>query len=119
MILDKELIFAKEQELAAAGASTNIVDQNESGDAYDALWLVANVDSAITGTLGLDIETDSAANFSTAVALVSIAAVDARAAGNIIKMKLPRGTQRFIRVKWTGTVSDGKVSAFLVRDISL
>lgn len=119
MILDNELILANRQELAAAAASSNVVDQGNAGVAYDALWLVADVNSVVTGTLGIEIQTDTDSDFSTAVTLASIAAVDARPAGNIIKMKLPRGTQRYVRVKWVGTVSAGTVSAFLVRDVSL
>ena len=72
MILDKELVFADKQSVTAAGASTNIVDQGAAGDSYDALWLVVNVTTATTGTLGFDLETDDNSEFSGAVKLLSV-----------------------------------------------
>ena len=119
MILDKELIFADKQSLAAAGASTNIVDQGAAGDSYDALWLVVTVTTAITGNLGFDLETDDNSDFNSAKKLLSIAAADRAATGNIFKGRLPKGCERYLRILWTGTVSAGNMSAFLVKDLAI
>ena len=73
MILDKELIFSEGQSLSAAGPSTNVVDQGAAGDAYVALWLVVNA-ADVSGTLGFDLETDSAEAFSSAESLMSVTA---------------------------------------------
>ena len=83
MILDKELIFADKQSVTAAGASTNVVDQGAAGDSYNALWLIVNVTTATTGTLGFDLETDDNSDFTSATKLLSIAAANRTATGNI------------------------------------
>ena len=119
MILDKELIFADKQSIAAAGASTNIVDQGAAGDSYDALWLVVNVTTATTGTLGFDLETDDNSDFSSATKLLSIAAANRAATGNIFKGRLPKGCERYLRVLWTGSVTAGNMTAFLTKDVAI
>lgn len=119
MILDKELVFADKQPVTAAGASTNVVDQGAAGDSYNALWLIVNVTTATTGTLGFDLETDDNSDFNSAKKLLSIAAADRAATGNIFKGRLPKGCERYLRVLWTGTVSAGNMSAFLVKDLAI
>ena len=119
MILDKELIFADKQSVTAAGASTNIVDQGAAGDSYDALWLVVNVTTATTGTLGFDLETDDNSEFSGATKLLSIAAANRTVTGNIFKGRLPKGCERYLRILWSGTVSAGNMTAFLVKDVAI
>lgn len=120
MILDKELMMSTKQALTAAAMSENVIDQGAAGDAYDALWLVLDVTTAITGTLSLALETDSNTNFSTAKeVLVSLAAVNARPVGNVYKGRLPKGCKRYLRMSYDGTVSAGAVSAYLVRDVAI
>ena len=119
MIIDKELVFADKQPVTAAGASTNVVDQGAAGDSYNALWLIVNVTTATTGTLGFDLETDDNSEFSGATKLLSIAAANRTAAGNIFKGRLPKGCKRYLRIAWTGTVSAGNMSAFLVKDLAI
>ena len=119
MILDKELIFAEKQPVTTAGASTNIVDQGAAGDSYDALWLVVNVTTATTGTLGFDLETDDNSEFSGATKLLSIAAADRAATGNIFKGRLPKGCERYLRIFWSGTVTAGNMTAFLAKDVAI
>ena len=118
MILDKELMMSNKQALTTAASSTDVIDLGAAGDAYSSLWLVVNIDTAITGTLGIALETDSDVGFATAnVTLVSLAAANARPAGNVYKARLPLGCKRFLRMAYTGTVSAGVVSAFLVQDV--
>jgi len=119
MILDKELIFADKQSVTAAGASTNVVDQGAAGDSYNALWLIVNVTTATTGTLGFDLETDDNSDFSSATKLLSIAAANRTVTGNIFKGRLPKGCERYLRVLWTGTVSKGNMTAFLTKDVAI
>ena len=119
MILDKELIFADKQPVTAAGASTNVVDQGAAGDSYNALWLIVNVTTATTGTLGFDLETDDNSDFTSATKLLSIAAANRTATGNIFKGRLPKGCERYLRIAWTGTVSAGNMTAFLVKDLAI
>ena len=119
MILDKELIFADKQSIAAAGASTNVVDQGAAGDSYNALWLIVNVTTATTGTLGFDLETDDNSDFTSATKLLSIAAANRTATGNIFKGRLPKGCERYLRILWSGTVSAGNMTAFLVKDVAI
>ena len=119
MILDKELIFADKQPVTAAGASTNVVDQGAAGDSYDALWLIVNVTTAITGNLGFDLETDDNSEFSGAVKLLSVGVANGTATGNIFKGRLPKGCKRYLRIAWTGTVNAGNMTAFLAKDVAI
>ena len=119
MILDKELVFADKQSVTAAGASTNVVDQGAAGDSYNALWLIVNVTTATTGTLGFDLETDDNSEFSGATKLLSIAAANRTVTGNIFKGRLPKGCERYLRILWSGTVSAGNMTAFLVKDVAI
>jgi hypothetical protein len=119
MILDKELIFADKQSVTAAGASTNIIDLGAAGDSYYALWLMVTVTTAITGNLGFDLETDDNSDFNSAKKLLSIAAADRAATGNIFKGRLPKGCERYLRILWTGTVSAGNMTAFLAKDVAI
>jgi len=119
MILDKELIFSNKQALTAAGASTDVVDQGAAGDSYNALWLVVNVTTAITGTLGFDLECDDNSDFSSAKKLLSIAAAERTVTGNIFKGRLPKGCERYLRILYTGTVSAGNMTAFLTKDVAI
>ncbi len=119
MILDKELIFADKQSLAAAGASTNVVDQGAAGDSYNALWLIVNVTTATTGTLGFDLETDDNSDFTSATKLLSIAAANRIATVNIFKGRQTKGCERYLRILWTGTVSAGNMTAFLAKDVAI
>lgn len=118
MILDKELIFSEGQSLSAAGPSTNVVDQGAAGDAYVALWLVVNA-ADVTGTLGFDLETDSAEAFSSAETLLSVTAAERAEDGAIFKGRVPRGAKKYLRVKYTGTVTAATVTAFLTKDVSI
>ena len=119
MILDKELIFADKQSVTAAGASSNVVDQGAAGDSYDALWLIVNVTTATTGTLGFDLETDDNSEFTSATKLLSIGAANRTATGNIFTGRLPKGCERYLRVLWSGTVSAGNMTAFLTKDVAI
>lgn len=120
MLMDNTLVFSNGQKITATAASTNKVDQLAAGDAFAALWLVVDVKEAFTNltSLTIGIETDDVAAFTGAkeLAAVKVAKADLTADANVVKMRLPLGCKRYIRLKYTvtGTAPDaGSVKAFL------
>ena len=115
MLMDNTLVFSDGQKITATAASTNKVDQLAAGDAFAALWLV--VDVKLT-SLAIGIETDDDAAFGSKkeLAAVTVALADLVADANVVKMRLPLGCKRYIRLNYTvtGTApTAGSVKAFL------
>ena len=120
MLMDNTLVFSDGQKITATAASTNKVDQLAAGDAFAALWLVVDVKEAFTNltSLTIGIETDDVAAFTSAkeLAAVKVAKPDLTADANVVKMRLPLGCKRYIRLNYTvtGTApTAGSVKAFL------
>lgn len=120
MLLDNTLVFSEEQAITAEAASTNVVDQLAAGDAYQSLFVVADVKEAFASATALDvaIETSEDATFEEDVkelAKVHLPVAELTLDACIVKMRLPVGCKRYIRLNYipTGTPSAGKVTAFL------
>lgn len=120
MLLDNTLIFSEEQAITSTAVSTNVLDQGAKGDAYQALWLVVNVKEDFAGLtdLTVQIETDSDEAFGTAKIVGQSAPIelaDLKAGETVVKMRMPVGLDRYIRLNYevTGSASAGKVNAFL------
>jgi len=133
MFVDSQLLFSDEQNLAAittSGASTNLVDLGAVRDigTGEALYLVLNVDLALTdtgsnSTVTVDIQTDDNASFSSnTTAQVAFTIAATAAAGTVYYERLAPGAinERYMRLFYTmnnGDVSAGKVTAAIVKDI--
>ncbi len=129
MILDKELIFSKDQAVTDLGAavSTNVVDLTKPGDAVDSLWLqVLCTESAVStgdATVAIALETSDTEVFTSADTLIATAALAKTviSAGKaLLTARLPMGCKRFLRMSYTvGTaaLTKGKFTAFLVSSI--
>lgn len=120
MLMDNTLVFSDGQKITATAASTNKVDQLAAGDAFAALWLVVDVKQAFDKltSLAIGIETDDDAAFGSKkeLAAVTVALADLTADANVVKMRLPLGCKRYIRLYYTvtGTAPTvGSVKAFL------
>ncbi len=123
MLIDSRLEFSDGQALTASAASTNIVDLGQDRDIGPGrtLYLVLTVDVAADGTTGNEtyavaLETDSAADFSSATVLVSrtIAAADL-AAGSQHVIPVTLTNERYLRVNYAlgGTTPSVTLNAWL------
>ena len=134
MIIDKLLEFSTNQALLATAASEDTVDTLAAGSAYgNELWLVVRVGTALSSsgedtTLTIDLQSDSAFDFSTGSTLkthVSSGAIaEASCTGNTIvwKTRVPPGLQRYLRLSYTvGTnnFTTGTIDAFLTPDVPI
>ena len=132
MIIDKLLEFSTAQTLTESAASENYVDTLAAGSAYgNELWLVVRVGTALSSsgndtTLTIDLQSDSASDFSTAlkthVSSGAIAKEDCTANTIIWKTRIPPGLQRYLRLYYTvenGPFSGGTIDAFLTPDVPI
>lgn len=130
MILDNELILSSSQAVTTTAASDNVIDQGAAGDAYGReLWCVVQVREAATAdgsaTVTIAIETDDNSSFSSPKTLFSTPAI-AKASLTLnsepVKVKLPPGAERYLRMKYTiasGPLTAGKFDAFLTPDVKI
>ncbi len=130
MLMDAELLFSDEQAVTTTAASTNIVDllaaNRDIGKGED-LELIVSVDEAVTAsgaaTVVFALQTDDNSGFSSATDLFATAAIGKATlvAGYVpVKIKLPRGIERFLRVNYTvatGPLTAGKFTAAIVRNV--
>lgn len=123
-LTDKKLWFSDAQDIASTDvASTSYIDTKVAGRAVDELWLVVNVNTTFTKdtgtpTLTIKLQTDDETTFTEATDLYTSAAIaqTALVAGyNCVKMRLPDGLNRYIRLYYdvSGTFTTGKLDAFL------
>jgi hypothetical protein len=135
MLRDAQLAFSDSQAPTAVAttASTNIVDTLNPAPADvgvgEELWLVVQVMTTATSggaaTLVVVLQTDDNSSFSSATTLYSSSsyAVASLTAGTVlVKIRLPAGCERYLRVGYTiGTavLTAGAFSAFLTRNVDL
>jgi hypothetical protein len=128
MIVDRWLSNAQ-----AIGADTNALASTSYKDfgaathkAIDAMWLVVNVETAVTRSAGaatvtFKVETDDNSSFSSATTLLDTGAL-AKATlvdgYNVIKMRVPANCEQYLRVTYTASAAldTGKIDALLVMD---
>jgi len=126
------LVFSDAQAITVDSACLTqpYVDTLAPGRAIEELWLVVNVETAFasansTGTLAIQLQTDDNSSFTTPTNLFTsqIFAVAALTAGkNLVKMRLPEGLERYIRVYYdnaTEAFTAGKVDAYLDTSVML
>ena len=130
MIQDKKLMFSDSQAITATADSTNILDLGAHGDDIQReltlfVQFRGNVDSAGQSTLIIQLNTDDALNAggddlaadNTLWTSASIAKTALTDGAMLVKMPLPPGIQRYLRLKYTvGTanLTAGAIDAGLV-----
>lgn len=131
MIRDNNLIFSDSQAITASAASTDIVDLVKAGDAlagaelYLAIQCRGTAAAAGAATVNFILQTATDAAFTTPVTLFDSGAIekaDITLNKELVKVKLPVGLERFIRVYYvveTGPLTAGKFDAFLVADVEI
>lgn len=124
MIGDKELMFSDNQAVTATAASTDVVDQGKKSNSYKRMFVRAVVKTTFAGgtSLKADLETSDTENFTSATVLCSspvVAVADLVAGKELIKVPMPLGANRYLRMKYTvvGTMTAGAVDAGLVLDV--
>ena len=134
MILDYQLQFSDAQAVTSTAASKNIIDlgplhtDNTDRDigAGESLRLRILVDTAAlstaSSTVTFSLETDDHATFSSATTLWSSAAVAKAtlvAGYQVADIALPKGFEKYARVKYTVATADltaGAFTAFICKD---
>ncbi len=126
MIIDKQLEFSDGQAITASAASANYVDTGAAGNAYEELWFVVQVATALAGgtSLAVALETDDSAAFGAAKTLFATAAIPAAsltAGAQVAKVRVPPGAKRYLRANYTvvGPFTSGSVDAFLAMDVPI
>lgn len=130
MIQDKKLMFSDSQELRSTADSTNILDLGAHGDDIQReltlfVQFRGNVESAGQSTLIIQLNTDDTLNAggddlaadNTLWTSASIAKTALTDGAMLVKMPLPPGIQRYLRLKYTvGTanLTAGAIDAGLV-----
>jgi hypothetical protein len=123
MILDKKLIFSSEQAITASAASTDTVDLGATGldigqgnPIYLEVWLDTAFDTS-ANTLTIDLQDGATVNGSDAVMTVlpATATSSLLTPGLLVKVSLPEGLNRHIRLYYTCSagLTSGKINAFL------
>lgn len=129
MIIDKELQVSAAQVVTASAASENYIDLQAAGDALGKEpYLVIQVREAAdssgdAATVAFSLQTDTDSGFATALETLYSSAAIAQASLTLnsepVKIRLPRGLKRYLRVYYTvGTenLTKGKFDAFIVPD---
>ncbi len=129
MIMDKEQLFSNAQALTTTAPSTNYIDLGsvrDIGVGLPPLEVYCKVITALvsggSSTCVFAIETDTQSSFATAVVLAQSAAIAKAtlvAGYEPLKLKLPQGVQRYLRMNYTVGTTDftgGTVTAGLVLD---
>ena len=127
MILDKELMMSEAQVVTATAASTNVIDLGArlglDPGLSDDLWLQIRVDTRATAsgsaTVTFELQTDDDEAFGSATTLWTSTAIGKAtlvAGYNVVRMRLPLGVERYVRVYYTvatGPLTAGKFDAFI------
>lgn len=129
MFIDASGVFSDSQAVTVTAVSTGFVDTLAAGDAYVGAWLVARVDVTFTAagsaTLSIDLQTDNNSSFSSPITLVTLGstvAVATLTAHYLLKVRIPPGAERYLRVNYTvasGPMTAGNIDAFVTKDIDL
>ena len=125
MYLDNLLYLSNAQAVTVDAASESVIDQGAKADAYAGAWLTIQINVAwTTGTSAIfKLQTDSDEAFGTAVDVwtsASILAATLVAGYVVVKMRLPAGMKRYIRVYYDITDAfdaTSKVDAFINLDV--
>lgn len=128
-ILDAFTQLSNAQAVTTTGASTNIIDlYSELGDAMEpGAWLRVAIQTTFTiagsdTTMQVQFQTGDDTNFGGGVTLaqsVAIAKATLVAGYEVLVVKIPKNTKRYIRVYYilTGTASAGNVDAHILYNV--
>ena len=122
MIIDRELLFSKEQEVLASGDSA-VIDLGEAGDAIgQELTFHTIVNTKFAGLTSLTVAVQTSADgaaFTDAVLSPAIPAADLTVGKDAFCVRVPKGLKRFVRLAYTvkGTGTAGKLTAFASKDL--
>ena len=128
MRLDQELILCEDQAVTTSAASTNYIDQGAAGDAYSSMFIQCLVSEAVTSAgaanVNFKVETDDNTSFSSSTVLFetgNIAKATLVDKYTPFKLRIPFGTQRYIRVYFTcsATLTAGQFTVFICKDVML
>ena len=131
MILDLQHRMSNDQEhlTATETASTNVIDFGAAGIAEKDLFLVINVNDAVTRVAGAAnvtylFESDSDSGFATnniTHFTTTLAKATLVAGYNVVKMRLPKNVQRYVRCTYepSATLDTGSATAFLTMDVDV
>ena len=126
MILDKSLLLSDAQAVTTTAASTNVIDTGAEGQAIEpGSWVYVNISTAFTiagatKTVQAQLQTGTSATMADGVTLATSAAVSTVTAGSpIMKLKVPLGLKRYVRLYYTmgGTASAGNIDAFICNNV--
>lgn len=108
MYIDSRLEFSSKQVLAAAGASTNVIDLGapvrKIGPGQP-MWVVVQTDAATTDAVTVDIETAAAVSFASAAKIGSVTIPASTPAGRRFVVGFPYTNQRFLRLGYGAAVT--------------
>ena len=130
-VFDNELCFTKQtdgtidQAVTASAASTNVIDLGTDGIFFTPAYLHLRVREGFTAdgaaTMGVTLQSDSAASFGSAATLATLyqttegKATFAKGLHKVIALPL-QGLERFLRLYFTvgtGPMTAGKVTAYI------
>ena len=119
MFIDAQLQFSDSQTVAA-GPSDNVIDLKQARDlgVGENLYILINVESAITGTLAVALESDDNEGFASPSSTAMGAFAASAAAGSKLVYRIAPGAadERYIRLAYTGGTA-GTISAAIVKDV--
>lgn len=130
MYLDNELYMSNAQALTATAASTDYIDlgQDDTGTGVYGgtdMELLVRVDTELdsagdSATLTIAIQVDTVTNFASPTTLAqsdAIAEAACTANAELFRVKIPHGTERYLRIYYTVGTEDftsGNISAILI-----
>lgn len=130
MIRDAQATYSYKQAITALGNtdSTNTIDQIATGDAYNPVFIVAQVSTAFAsggaGTLAVNLITADDAAFTVNVTTTQIVGAQALAALSkgavLFKGQLPQGERRYRKLQYvvgTAAMTAGNITAFETLDV--
>lgn len=108
MYIDSRLEFSNKQALAAAGASTNVIDLGapvrKIGPGQP-MWVVIQTGAVPAADVTVNIETAAAASFASAAAIGSVTIPASTPVGRRFVIGFPYTNQRFLRLNYGAAVT--------------
>lgn len=126
MYIDRQNLFGQDQAVTASAASTDYIDLGSArdvgnGEPLEVLVLVTeSATAAGAATVQVAVQTDDNSSFSSATNLVlsdAIPKASLTAGTEVLRVKVPHGTERYLRLYFTvgtGPLTAGKFTSGLV-----
>lgn len=114
MVFDKECMFLDGVNAASLPTVSDVVVNGAGGGAGESVFLFVGVAGGNAGGSGsVSLETSATESFASATEV----AKGSFATGKALAMRLPVGLKRYLRIKASGSFTQGKVTAGLVYDV--